>query len=114
MLQVRMRHALKVLDNYILTPSVCVVNKPTHLYVFCKTTSSCIPSHHGHETVSLLSLYDEKTVLLLYRRAYQVPHFVTQIMVFLSEYKNLTLVKLTSNAGIVIENDGFCLSFDAF
>jgi hypothetical protein len=31
-------------------------------------------------------------------------------MVFLSEYKNLTLVKLTSNAGIVIEKAVFvCL-----
>ena len=35
-------------------------------YVFCEEQVSCIPSHHGHETVSLLSLYDEKTVLLLY------------------------------------------------
>lgn len=46
-------------------------------------------------------------MLFLHRRAYQVPHFVSQIMVFLSEYKNLTLVKLTSNAGIVVENGGF-------
>ena len=83
-------------------------------YGFCDEQVSCIPSHHGHETVSLLSLYDEKTVLFLHRRAYQVPHFVTQIMVFLSEYKNLTLVKLTSNAGISIRIIGSCMSFDAF
>ena len=80
-------------------------------YVFCEEQVSCISSHHSHGTISLLSLYDEKTVLFLHRRTYQVPHFVTQIMIFLSEYKNLTLVKLTSNAGIVIENGGSCKSF---
>ena len=33
---------------------------------FCEEQVSCISSHHVHVTVSLLPLYDEKTVLFLY------------------------------------------------
>ncbi len=30
------------------------------------------------------------------------------------QYKNLTSVKLATNAVIIIEQGGFCMSFDAF
>ena len=40
--------------------------------------------------------------------------FGCTIRSFLSEYENLTLVKLASNAGISIGTIGFCMYFEAF
>ena len=55
----------------------------------------------------------DNCVFLIPEKTYVTPHLIHNSKCFLSEYTNLTLVKLTESAGIYIRTSGFCMSSEA-